>query len=65
MFALLNPDKQSVALDLSRPEGRALALRLALAWADVVTENFAPGVMARFGLDYATLCARASPTWSW
>ena len=56
MFALLNPGKKSVALDLSRPEGRALALRLALS-SDVVTENFSPGVMARFGLDYETLRA--------
>jgi benzylsuccinate CoA-transferase BbsF subunit len=54
MFALLNPGKRSVALDLSRPEGRALAFRLATA-ADVVTENFSPGVMARFGLDYESL----------
>jgi benzylsuccinate CoA-transferase BbsF subunit len=56
MFAALNPGKRSVALDLSRPEGRALARRLAL-WADVVTENFSPGVMARFGLDYESLRA--------
>jgi benzylsuccinate CoA-transferase BbsF subunit len=56
MFALLNPGKRSVALDLSRPEGRQLARGLALA-ADVVTENFSPGVMARFGLDYESLRA--------
>jgi crotonobetainyl-CoA:carnitine CoA-transferase CaiB-like acyl-CoA transferase len=54
MFALLNPDKESVTLDLSRPEGAALARRL-VAWADVVTENFAPGVMAKWGLDYESL----------
>lgn len=54
MFALLNPGKKSVALDLQHPEGRALARRLALA-CDVVTENFSPGVMARFGLDYESL----------
>jgi benzylsuccinate CoA-transferase BbsF subunit len=56
MFALLNPGKKSVALDLQHAEGRALARRLAL-WADVVTENFSPGVMARFGLDYESLRA--------
>jgi benzylsuccinate CoA-transferase BbsF subunit len=55
MFALLNPDKESVTLDLSRPEGAALARRLAVDWADVVTENFAPGVMAKWGLDYESL----------
>ena len=57
MFAVLNPDKKSVALDLTHEEGVALALRL-IDWADVVTENFSPGVMARFGLDAASLRAR-------
>ena len=56
MFVLLNPGKQSIALDLARPEGVELARRLA-CWADVVTENFAPGVMARWGLDAASLRA--------
>jgi crotonobetainyl-CoA:carnitine CoA-transferase CaiB-like acyl-CoA transferase len=56
MFVLLNPDKESVCLDLTRPEGAALARRL-VAWADVVSENFAPGVMARFGLDPTKLRA--------
>ena len=50
MYVLLNPDKESVALDMSRPEGVALAKRL-VAWADVVAENFSPGVMAKWGLD--------------
>jgi benzylsuccinate CoA-transferase BbsF subunit len=54
MFALLNAGKRSVALDLQHPEGQALARQLA-TWADVVTENFSPGVMARFGLDYESL----------
>jgi benzylsuccinate CoA-transferase BbsF subunit len=56
MFAALNPGKWSVALDLSRAEGRALAKRLT-GWADVVAENFSPGVMERFGLDYESLRA--------
>ncbi|MEN8181586.1 MAG: CoA transferase, partial [Myxococcota bacterium] len=56
MFALLNPDKESVTLDLSKPRGVELARRL-VRWADVVTENFAPGVMARWGLDYEVLRA--------
>ena len=54
MFAMLNANKLSVALNLSRPEGVAVARRLAL-WADVVAENFAPGAMAKWGLDYASL----------
>ena len=57
MFALLNPDKESIALDLSREAGRSIALRL-VDWADVVAENFSPGVMARWELDAATLRRR-------
>ena len=53
-FAVLNPNKLSIALDLSRPEGVALARRLAIA-VDAVAENFAPGAMARWGLDYESL----------
>ena len=53
-FAVLNANKLSVALNLSTPEGVAVARRLAL-WADVVAENFAPGAMAKWGLDYASL----------
>ena len=56
MYVLLNPDKESVALDLSRPEGVALAKRL-VGWADVVAENFSPGVMAKWGLDAAGIHA--------
>ena len=54
MFVLLNPNKQSLTLNLKKPESVALVKRLA-GWADVVSENFAPGVMDRFGLDYAAL----------
>ena len=53
-FAVLNANKLSVALNLSRPEGVAVARKLAL-WADCVAENFAPGAMAKWGLDYASL----------
>jgi len=53
-FAVLNANKLSVALNLSKPEGVVIARRLAL-WADCITENFAPGAMAKWGLDYATL----------
>lgn len=54
MFVLLNPDKQSLANNMKEPEGVALVRRL-VGWADVVAENFAPGVMARWGLDYEAL----------
>ncbi|HLY37136.1 MAG TPA: CoA transferase [Candidatus Binatia bacterium] len=53
-FAVLNANKLSVALNLSRPEAIALARRLALR-VDAVAENFAPGAMAKWGLDYASL----------
>jgi crotonobetainyl-CoA:carnitine CoA-transferase CaiB-like acyl-CoA transferase len=55
-FLSLNRNKRSVALDLQTPEGAANARRIALS-ADVVVENFRPGLMARFGLDYPTLSA--------
>ena len=47
----MNRNKRSVVLDLADAAGLAEARRLA-ASADVVVENFRPGVMARFGLDY-------------
>ncbi len=53
-FAVLNANKRSVALNLSTPDGVALARRLALR-ADAVAENFAPGAMAKWKLDYASL----------
>lgn len=55
-FLALNRNKRSVALDLQTPEGAEAARRLALA-SDVVVENFRPGLMARFGLDQASLSA--------
>jgi crotonobetainyl-CoA:carnitine CoA-transferase CaiB-like acyl-CoA transferase len=53
-FGQLNAGKKSVVLDLKSTGGSAAALRLA-ATADVVVENFRPGVMRRFGLDYEAL----------
>ena len=53
-FALLNRGKKSLALDLKDPADRA-KLEPLLTRADVVIEQFRPGVMARLGLDYATL----------
>ena len=53
-FGTANTSKQSVTLDLTTDAGRALVQRL-IDWADVVVENFTPGVMQRLGMDYATL----------
>lgn len=58
-YASMNCGKRSVVLDLGTPEGRRIARDLALK-ADVVVENFRPGVMKRLGLDYASL-AEANP----
>ena len=54
-FALFNRNKKSIALDLQTAEGKEVALKL-VATADIVSENFKPGTMAKLGLDYATLC---------
>ena len=53
-FLALNRNKRSLALNLRDDRGPAVFRRL-LAGADVVVENFRPGVMARLGLDYAQL----------
>jgi crotonobetainyl-CoA:carnitine CoA-transferase CaiB-like acyl-CoA transferase len=53
-FPLFNRNKKSIALDLQRPEGREIALRL-IAGADVLSENFKPGTMKKLGLDHASL----------
>ncbi|HEX5783348.1 MAG TPA: CaiB/BaiF CoA-transferase family protein [Burkholderiaceae bacterium] len=55
-FPMFNRNKKSVALDLQTPQGKEAALRL-IATADVVSENFKPGTMAKLGLDHATLKA--------
>jgi len=53
-FTVLNRNKRSLAVDLKHPEGHAIVRQLALQ-ADIVTENFRPGVVAKLGLDYASL----------
>jgi formyl-CoA transferase len=55
-FLYWNANKRSIALDLEKPEGRALLLRL-LPRYDVFVENFGPGVLERLGLDYDALRA--------
>jgi CoA:oxalate CoA-transferase len=48
-FAMLNGNKRSVSLDLKNPQGRDLLIEM-VKRADVLVENFAPGVMERLGL---------------
>ena len=56
-FLSVNRNKESVAVDFKKPEGRAIVEALA-ATADVVVENFRPGTLDGPGLDAATLTAR-------
>lgn len=53
-FASVNRNKRSITLDLKKPKGRDILLRLAKQ-ADVVVENFKPGTMDRLGLGYDKL----------
>jgi len=55
-FARLNTGKEGIAINLSHPEAREVVFDLVRA-ADVVVENFSPGVMTRYGLDAAALRA--------
>ena len=55
-FIILNSNKKSITLDVKHPKGRELALQL-LKKADVMVENFSPGVIERLGLDYETVRA--------
>ncbi len=55
-FVSLNRGKKSIQLNLKSDEGRAQFRALAMT-ADVIVENFRPGVMSRLGLSYETLAA--------
>lgn len=59
VFSHFNAGKRSVALDLNQPKAQDIAKRL-LQSADVTIENFRPGVMKSFGLDYGSV-KRAFP----
>ncbi|HET9024872.1 MAG TPA: CaiB/BaiF CoA-transferase family protein [Burkholderiaceae bacterium] len=56
-FPMFNRNKKSIGVDLKQPDGAAVARKLA-ASADVVVENFKPGALKKFGLDYASLAPR-------
>jgi succinate--hydroxymethylglutarate CoA-transferase len=53
-FLSFNRGKRSVGLDVTKPEGRAIAHQLA-GQSDIAIENFRPGVAKRLGVDYETL----------
>ncbi|MBX6375594.1 MAG: CoA transferase [Acetobacteraceae bacterium] len=53
-FVSLNRNKRSLSLDFARPEGAAI-LRRIVARADVLLENFRPGTLAKYGLDWPSL----------
>src|SRR4249919_1825858 len=56
-FVWLNRSKESLTLDLKRPEARDVLVRL-IARADVFVQNLAPGAVDRMGLGAETLRAR-------
>jgi crotonobetainyl-CoA:carnitine CoA-transferase CaiB-like acyl-CoA transferase len=56
VFSAVNADKKSITLDLKQEQGREAFYRL-VADADVVFEQFRPGVADRLGIDYETLVA--------
>ncbi len=53
-FMAANRNKRSLALDIATPEGQDIVHRLA-AEADILVENFKPGGLAKYGLDYASM----------
>jgi crotonobetainyl-CoA:carnitine CoA-transferase CaiB-like acyl-CoA transferase len=50
-FAVLNRNKKSLALDMKEPRGKEIVMKLAER-ADIVIENFRPGVVKKLGIDY-------------
>lgn len=59
-FRGVNRNKKGIAVDLSKPEGIELLLQL-LEGADVLIENFKPGTLARWGIDYAEVLSHRFP----
>ncbi len=54
-FAVLNRNKKSLALNMRDPRGKEVFSKLARE-ADIVIENYRPGVAKKLGVDYATVC---------
>lgn len=59
-FQMPNRNKRSVALNMKSAEGKAVALDL-ISSADIVIENFRPGVTAKLGIDYDSVGGAGSP----
>ena len=55
-YSGINRNKRTIALDLSKPEGRSVLMKL-LETADVLIENFKTGTMEKWGIGYDTLSA--------
>ena len=55
-FAVLNRNKKSVGLNMKHPRGKEAFMKLA-AKADIITENFRPGVVKKLGIDYDAISA--------
>lgn len=55
-YLSVNRGKRSIELDLSTPEGQETVRRIAMS-SDIVVENFRPGTLTRYGLDYDALKA--------
>lgn len=53
-FHAVNRNKRSIAIDLTKEEGRLLFLKLSET-ADIIVESFRPGVVNKLGIDYETL----------
>lgn len=53
-FAVLNRNKKSICLDVKDPRGKEVLLKLA-AGADMMVENFRPGVVKKLGIDYESV----------
>lgn len=59
-FEGVNRNKRSLGLDVSKPEGKAVLLRL-LETADVLIENFKPGSLEKWGLGYEEVLSKRFP----
>ena len=59
-FVGVNRNKRGVALDLAKPEGREVLMRL-LEGADVLIHNFKPGTLEKWGIGYADTLAKRFP----
>ncbi len=60
-FIGVNRNKRAIALDIGKPEGKAILLRL-LETADILIENFKPGSMEKWGLGYESVLSQRFPS---